>query len=192
MGRLLLHSLVSQSLPWISLSSYFFSSGQGRPPGEKKSLTLDELSSIRSKLATAHLELKDLSCEARLALEAGRVCFSCQKTRFTWFTWALHCKICHRAVCKGCSVKLRLPTSTWTEVKVSSLSTQLGMTDPDPPVSRGDNPFVRTGEQSLSFHISSNRFTIMGNFLFRLLQGEQIIDRNDSHTFNGLFSLQEM
>ena len=119
--------------------------GTREPPAEKKSLTLDELSSIRSKLATAHLELKDLSCEARLALEDGKVCFSCEKTRFTWFSWALHCKICHRAVCKGCSVKLRLPTSTWTEVKVSSLSTQLGIADQNPPASRGDNPFCRTG-----------------------------------------------
>ena len=117
----------------------------GAPPAEKKSLTLEELSTIRSKLARAQLELKDLSSEARLALEDGRVCFSCQKTRFSWFSWAHHCKICHRAVCKACCVKLRLPTSTWTEVKVSSLSTSLGITELAPPESRTANPFSRSG-----------------------------------------------
>ena len=124
--------------------------GARAPPAEKKSLTLDELSAIRSKLARAQLELKDLSSEARLALEEGRVCFSCQKTRFSWFSWAHHCKICHRAVCKACCVKLRLPTSTWTEVKVSSLSTSLGITEVAPPESRTANPFSRSGRNVLS------------------------------------------
>ena len=134
--------------------------GTQPPTAEKKSLTLDELSSIRSKLARAHLELKDLSSEARLALEDGRVCFSCEKTRFTWFTWANHCKICHRAVCKACCVKLRLPTSTWTEVKVSSLSTQLGMTEVESPESRTENPFSRTGRQFYSCMKQPHGFSV--------------------------------
>ena len=49
----------------------------------------------------------------------------------------------------GCCVKLKLPTGAWTEVNVSSLSSQLDEADDESFVSRLDiNPFTRTNSFS--------------------------------------------
>ena len=80
---------------------------KGSSEGTPHTLTLQELSSIRWKLTAAQLEMKEVSQELRLALDSGRVCFSCEKTKFNLFNWAHHCKVCQRSVCKGKPRKTR-------------------------------------------------------------------------------------
>ena len=70
-------------------------------PVAKSGLTLDELSTIRSKVSKAHLEMKDVSWELKMALDTGRVCFSCEKIKFNLFNWSIQCNICRRSICSG-------------------------------------------------------------------------------------------
>ena len=73
--------------------------GEEDVPRVKKGVTLEELSIIRLKLTRAHLEMAE--DDLRLALDKGKLCFSCKKTRFNFYTWSHQCHICHRAICKG-------------------------------------------------------------------------------------------
>ena len=62
-----------------------FIPSQDVAPVAKNGLTLDELSTIRSMLTKAHLEM---SWELKMALDTGRVCFSCEKIKFNIFNWS--------------------------------------------------------------------------------------------------------
>lgn len=65
------------------------------------SLTLKEVQHIRSVLTKAEIESLGVTRTLRKELESGKICFTCLKTRFTFFgPWAIVCKLCNRAICE--------------------------------------------------------------------------------------------
>lgn len=89
------------------------------------SLTLEELIHIRNVLTKAELETLMLNMGNTLyqELEKGKVCFTCKKTRFSFFgPWGVKCKMCQRVVCDKCSSKMRIPTDHFASVPVYMLS----------------------------------------------------------------------
>ena len=64
------------------------------------SLTLKEVQHIRSVLTKAEIESLGVTKSLKNDLENGKICFTCLKTRFTfWGPWATICKLCNRAIC---------------------------------------------------------------------------------------------
>lgn len=64
------------------------------------SLTLKEVQHIRSVLTKAEIESLGVTKSLKTDLENGKICFTCLKTRFTfWGPWATVCKLCNRAIC---------------------------------------------------------------------------------------------
>ena len=64
------------------------------------SLTLQEVQHIRSVLTKAEIESLGVTRTMKADLENGKICFTCLKTRFTfWGPWATICKLCNRAIC---------------------------------------------------------------------------------------------
>lgn len=64
------------------------------------SLTLKEVQHIRSVLTKAEIESLGVTKSLKTDLENGKICFTCLKTRFTfWGPWATVCKLCNRSIC---------------------------------------------------------------------------------------------
>jgi len=64
------------------------------------SLTLQEVQHIRSVLTKAEIETLAVTKSLRDDLENGKICFTCLKTRFSfWGPWPTACKLCERAIC---------------------------------------------------------------------------------------------
>lgn len=64
------------------------------------SLTLKEVQHIRSVLTKAEIESLGVTKSLKTDLENGKICFTCLKTRFTFFgPWATVCKLCNRSIC---------------------------------------------------------------------------------------------
>jgi spire-like protein len=65
------------------------------------SLTLEEVQHIRSVLTKAEIETLAVTKSLREDLENGKICFTCLKTRFSfWGPWPQTCKLCERAICE--------------------------------------------------------------------------------------------
>jgi len=71
----------------------------------------------------AELESSPLPPHQLDELEKGRVCFTCRKTKFSFFgPWSTACKLCKRLVCTRCVYKVRVPTEHFDSVPVYTLS----------------------------------------------------------------------
>lgn len=111
------------------------------------SLTLKEVQHIRSVLTKAEIESLGVTKSLKNDLENGKICFTCLKTRFTfWGPWATICKLCNRAICdryvshqfqglnlsliyfflsyfkKRCATKMHIPTEQFERVPIYMLS----------------------------------------------------------------------
>lgn len=87
------------------------------------SLTLDEIQHIRSVLTKAELESLGVTRSLREDLENGRICFTCLKTRFSFFgPWKIECRLCERAICEKCCTKMHIPTEAFEKVPIYMLS----------------------------------------------------------------------
>lgn len=65
------------------------------------SLTLKEVQHIRSVLTRVEVESLGVTRSIKRDLENGKICFTCLKTRFTfWGPWATVCKLCNRSICE--------------------------------------------------------------------------------------------
>ena len=64
------------------------------------SLTLQEVKHFRSVLTKAEMESLAVTKELREDLNRARICFTCLKTRFSFFGARPNtCKVCERAIC---------------------------------------------------------------------------------------------
>ncbi|CAG5122969.1 unnamed protein product, partial [Candidula unifasciata] len=97
-----------------------------RSPIEYLSLTLEELSHIRSVFTKAELESLAWNPELYQQVFKRKLCFTCRTTRFTLFgEWGTRCKICQRTVCSKCIRKMNVPTDHFRNIPVYSLSPSL-------------------------------------------------------------------
>ncbi|KAH9394729.1 actin binding, partial [Tyrophagus putrescentiae] len=93
------------------------------------SLTLKEVQHIRSVLTKAEIESLGVTKSLKTDLENGKICFTCLKTRFTfWGPWATVCKLCNRSICDRCATKMHIPTEQFERVPIYCLSPS-----PSPP-----------------------------------------------------------
>jgi len=98
------------------------------------SLTLQEVQHIRSVLTKAEIETLAVTKSLRDDLENGKICFTCLKTRFSfWGPWPTQCKLCERAICDRCSTKMHIPTEHFEKVPIYMLSPT-----PSPPADYDD------------------------------------------------------
>ncbi|RWS23894.1 spire-like protein [Leptotrombidium deliense] len=87
------------------------------------SLTLDEVQHIRSVLTKAELESLGVTKSLKEDLEKGRICFTCLKTRFSFFgPWPTKCRLCERLICEKCCTKMHVPTEHYAEIPIYMLS----------------------------------------------------------------------
>ncbi|XP_022237370.1 protein spire homolog 1-like [Limulus polyphemus] len=87
------------------------------------SLTLEEIVHIRNVLTKAELESLLVDKELHNEVEKGKICFTCKKTRFSFFgSWGVKCKLCERLVCEKCSTKMRIPVEHFSNIPVYMLS----------------------------------------------------------------------
>ncbi|XP_054153742.1 protein spire-like [Oppia nitens] len=88
------------------------------------SLSLQEVRHIRSVLTRAEVETLAVTRSLRDDLESGRICFTCLKTRFSLFGFSSQrmCRICDRAVCDRCAVRMHIPVSQFEKVPIYMLS----------------------------------------------------------------------
>ena len=87
------------------------------------SLTLDEVQHIRSVLTKAEMESLAVTRTLREDLEKGKICFTCLKTRFSYFgPWKVVCKLCERNICEKCSTTMHVPSDCLAKVPVYMLS----------------------------------------------------------------------
>ncbi|XP_075676617.1 protein spire homolog 1-like isoform X2 [Dermatophagoides pteronyssinus] len=87
------------------------------------SLTLKEVQHIRSVLTKAEIESLGVTKSLKKDLENGKICFTCLKTRFTfWGPWATICKLCNRSICDRCATKMHIPTEQFDRVPIYMLS----------------------------------------------------------------------
>ncbi|KAH7642590.1 hypothetical protein HUG17_5637 [Dermatophagoides farinae] len=87
------------------------------------SLTLKEVQHIRSVLTKAEIESLGVTKSLKKDLENGKICFTCLKTRFTfWGPWATICKLCNRAICDRCATKMHIPIEQFDRVPIYMLS----------------------------------------------------------------------
>nr|XP_013998753.1 unnamed protein product [Salmo salar] len=90
-------------------------------PVECLALTVEEVMHIRQVLVKAELEKFQQYKDIYNALRKGKLCFSCQTTRFSIFTWSYTCQFCKRPVCSQCCKKKRLPSKPYANLSISSL-----------------------------------------------------------------------
>uniref|UniRef100_A0A674C2L1 Spire-type actin nucleation factor 1a n=1 Tax=Salmo trutta TaxID=8032 RepID=A0A674C2L1_SALTR len=90
-------------------------------PVECLALTVEEVMHIRQVLVKAELEKFQQYKDIYNALRKGKLCFSCQTTRFSFFTWSYTCQFCKRPVCSQCCKKKRLPSKPYANLSISSL-----------------------------------------------------------------------
>ena len=96
------------------------------------SLTLQEVQHIRSVLTKAELETLAVTKELREDLQSQRICFTCLKTRFSFFGARPNtCKVCERAICDRCATRMHIPSETFDKVPIYMLSPT--PSPPDPP-----------------------------------------------------------
>ena len=75
------------------------------------SLTLDEVQHIRTELTKAELESLGVTRSLKDDLEKGKICFTCLKTRFSYFGPSkVICKLCKRTICEKCSTSMHVPS----------------------------------------------------------------------------------
>ena len=87
------------------------------------SLTLEEIQHIRSVLTKAELESLSVTRAIKEDLENSRICFTCLKTRFSFFgPWKVDCKLCDRSICEKCVTKMHIPTDRFDKVPIYMLS----------------------------------------------------------------------
>ncbi|KAL8570460.1 hypothetical protein ACOMHN_034495 [Nucella lapillus] len=92
-------------------------------PIECLSLTLEEVTHIRSVLTKAELESLVSHPDLYSQVSKNKVCFTCKTTRFTLFgEWGTRCKFCKRTVCSKCLRKIYMPTEQLKDVPVYTLS----------------------------------------------------------------------
>uniref|UniRef100_A0A674BYD1 Spire-type actin nucleation factor 1a n=1 Tax=Salmo trutta TaxID=8032 RepID=A0A674BYD1_SALTR len=75
-------------------------------PVECLALTVEEVMHIRQVLVKAELEKFQQYKDIYNALRKGKLCFSCQTKRFSFFTWSYTCQFCKRPVCSQCCKKV--------------------------------------------------------------------------------------
>ena len=101
------------------------------------SLTLDEVQHIRSVLTKAELESLGVTRTLKEDLEKGRICFTCLKTRFSFFgPWKVICKLCERTICEKCATTMHVPSDCLAKVPVYMLSPT-----PSPPGEEDDTHY---------------------------------------------------
>ncbi|KAL8610320.1 hypothetical protein ACOMHN_041134 [Nucella lapillus] len=92
-------------------------------PIECLSLTLEEVTHIRSVLTKAELESLISHSDLYNLVAKNKVCFTCKTTRFTLFgEWGTKCKFCKRTVCSRCMRKMHVPTEHFKKIPVYTLS----------------------------------------------------------------------
>ncbi|XP_070203043.1 protein spire homolog 1-like [Littorina saxatilis] len=92
-------------------------------PIECLSLTLEEVTHIRSVLTKAELESLISHSDLYNQVAKSKVCFTCKTTRFTLFgEWGTKCKFCKRTVCSKCMRKMHVPTEHFKNIPVYTLS----------------------------------------------------------------------
>ncbi|XP_076325177.1 protein spire homolog 1-like isoform X2 [Tachypleus tridentatus] len=105
-----------------TIAEYWKSSQWGKSL-ECLSLTLEEVVHIRNVLTKAELESLLVNKDLHDDLEKGKVCFTCKKTKFSFFgSWGVKCKLCERLVCEKCSSKMRIPVEHFANIPVYMLS----------------------------------------------------------------------
>ncbi|BFZ19529.1 hypothetical protein BsWGS_22568 [Bradybaena similaris] len=93
---------------------------------EYLSLTLEELTHIRSVFTKAELESLAWQPELYQQVSKRKLCFTCRRSKFTLFgEWGTKCKICQRTVCSKCIRKMNVPTDHFRNIPVYSLSSSL-------------------------------------------------------------------
>ncbi|CAG2110267.1 unnamed protein product [Medioppia subpectinata] len=103
------------------------------------SLSLQEVQHIRNVLTKAELETLAVTKDLRSDLENGKICFTCLKTRFSFFgQWPRECQICKRVVCERCATKMHIPFANFDKVPIYMLSPT-----PSPPEPRKPFPEPR-------------------------------------------------
>uniref|UniRef100_A0A8K9UQG4 Spire-type actin nucleation factor 1a n=1 Tax=Oncorhynchus mykiss TaxID=8022 RepID=A0A8K9UQG4_ONCMY len=117
-------------------------------PVECLALTVEEVMHIRQVLVKAELEKFQQYKDVYNELRKGKLCFSCQTKRFSFFTWSYTCQFCKRPVCSQCCKKMRLPSKPYANLPVSSL----GPTATLPREEAGGTSALGTPEKPSSSH----------------------------------------
>lgn len=92
-------------------------------PIECLSLTLEEVTHIRTVLTKADLESAITQKDLYTLLAKGKICFTCKEVKFSMFgQWGTRCKICKRNVCNNCLRKMNVPTEHFENIPVHTLS----------------------------------------------------------------------
>uniref|UniRef100_A0A8C7GNJ0 Spire type actin nucleation factor 1 n=1 Tax=Oncorhynchus kisutch TaxID=8019 RepID=A0A8C7GNJ0_ONCKI len=128
-------------------------------PVECLALTVEEVMHIRQVLVKAELEKFQQYKDVYNELRKGKLCFSCQTKRFSFFTWSYTCQVCKRPVCSQCCKKMRLPSKPYANLPVSSL----GPTATLPREEAGGTSALDTPEKPSSSHSlrrTVSRYTI--------------------------------
>lgn len=115
----------SRDLALLSASEMMHNEIQKRwqNPIECLSLTLEEVTHIRSVLTKAELESLISHSDLYSLVAKSKVCFTCKTTRFTLFgEWGTKCKFCKRTVCSKCMRKMHVPTEHFKNIPVYTLS----------------------------------------------------------------------
>uniref|UniRef100_A0A1W7R9I6 Protein spire homolog 1 n=1 Tax=Hadrurus spadix TaxID=141984 RepID=A0A1W7R9I6_9SCOR len=118
------------------------------------SLTLEEVVHIRNVLTKAELEtlMNGKGNTLYEELAKGKVCFTCKKTRFSFFgSWGVKCKLCERTVCDKCSTRMHIPTDHFSNIPVYMLSPTPSPVSEEPDTTPASYSIWRLPE---SFHIS--------------------------------------
>lgn len=97
------------------------------------SLTLDEVQHIRSVLTKAELESLGVTKTLKEDLSKGRICFTCLKTRFSFFgPWRVVCRLCERSICERCCTTMHVPSECLAKIPVYMLSPTPSPENEDP------------------------------------------------------------
>ncbi|GFN95296.1 protein spire [Plakobranchus ocellatus] len=92
-------------------------------PVECLSLTLEEVTHIRSVLTKAELESLMSHPDLYQQVAKSKLCFTCKTTRFALFgEWGTKCKFCKRTVCAKCLRKMNVPADHFRNIPVYTLS----------------------------------------------------------------------
>ncbi|CAG5128874.1 unnamed protein product, partial [Candidula unifasciata] len=92
-------------------------------PVECLSLTLEEVTHIRSVLTKAELESLISHPDLYQQVSKSKLCFTCKTTRFSLFgEWGTKCKFCKRTVCSKCLRKMNVPDDQFKHIPVYTLS----------------------------------------------------------------------
>uniref|UniRef100_A0A8C8F596 KIND domain-containing protein n=1 Tax=Oncorhynchus tshawytscha TaxID=74940 RepID=A0A8C8F596_ONCTS len=113
-------------------------------PVECLALTVEEVMHIRQVLVKAELEKFQQYKDVYNELRKGKLCFSCQTKRFSFFTWSYTCQFCKRYI----YIIMRLPSKPYANLPVSSL----GPTATLPREEAGGTSALDTPEKPSSSH----------------------------------------